>query len=67
MMGIGNALFQQDHDFICNVGTDLVATNNGGAFFLLLYSIFLFSFTLMIWYAFYKIPDNYGLISKRSR
>lgn len=48
-------------------GTDLKAINNSGAMFLLIYSLLLLSFTLMIWYAFYKIPDNYGLISKRTK
>lgn len=48
-------------------GTALIAINNSGAMFLMIYSLLLLSFTLMIWYAFYKIPDNYGLISKRTK
>ncbi len=63
-MGVGNFLFREGDDFLCMKDTDLIAINNSGAFFLLIYSLLLLSFTLMIWYAFYKIPDNYGFISK---
>jgi len=28
-------------------------------------SLFLFCYSLTIWYVLYKIPDNFGLISKR--
>jgi hypothetical protein len=66
MMGVGNRLFEKDHDFICEGDTELIAINNGGAAFLLVYTLFLLSFSVMIWFVFYKIPDLYGLIPKRA-
>ena len=31
----------------------------------MIYSLLLLAFTLMIWFVLYKIPDRFGLISKR--
>ena len=41
-----------------------LALNNSGATFLLIYSMLLLSFSLMIWYVLYAIPDAHGLIMK---
>lgn len=39
--------------------------SNGGAGYLFFYSIILLSFSFMIWYVLYIIPDVHGLITKR--
>lgn len=44
---------------------NLLALNNEGALFLLIYSLLLLAFTAMVWFVLYKIPDRLGLISKR--
>ena len=60
----GNILFLEDADFYCLNNNIVIPTNNGGASFLLGYSLHLLMFSLMLWVVFYKIPSKYGLISK---
>jgi hypothetical protein len=67
LMGIGNVLMERDHDFICENQTELLSINNAGAAFLLLYTLFMLSFSIMIWFIFYKLPDIYSLIHKPSK
>lgn len=76
MMSLGDFLLTNNVDYKCD-GTNeitrnstfclinLLALNNEGALFLLIYSLLLLAFTVMIWYVLYKIPDRLGLISKR--
>lgn len=42
----------------------VIPSNNGGAGFLLAYSCLLMLYSLMLWFIFYKIPSQFGLISK---
>ena len=65
LMGVGNHLFVEDRDFTCLNETVLKAANNSGATFLLVYTLFLLSFTLMLWFVFYALPDHFGLISRK--
>jgi hypothetical protein len=44
---------------------NVLALNNKGAIFLLAYTLLVLAFSVMIWFVLYKIPDRYGLISKR--
>lgn len=36
-----------------------------GAWFLLVEELVFYLFSINIWYIFYKIPDNYGLLLKK--
>jgi hypothetical protein len=63
LMLIGNILFEEDADFYCLNDTTIISSNNGGAAFMLAYSLHMILFSLMIWTVFYKIPDHYGLVS----
>jgi hypothetical protein len=75
-MSIGNSVFNQKKDFDCSdtenilrnlfkININFIALNNDGAGLLLVVSLTLYLFSLMIWYVLYKIPDSFGLISKR--
>ena len=64
MMAIGNALFEDNKDFVCIEVVEVIPLNNSGATYLLFYTILLMLFSFMMWCVFYKIPDNYGLIYK---
>ena len=75
MMSLGDFLLTDMVDYKCD-GTNeitrkttfyinLLALNNEGALFLLIYSLLLLAFTAMVWFVLYKIPDRLGLISKR--
>lgn len=66
MMTIGNALFEEDKDFYCIDDSTVIASNNSGAGFLLVYCILLISYSLMLWVIFYKLPSSYGLIAIRT-
>lgn len=63
-MSIGNYLLKYDDSFVCIDDTELLPLDNDGATFLFVYTVFILSFTVMIWLAIYKIPDYYGLITK---
>lgn len=52
-------------DFICDADNEITPLSNKGAAFLLVYTLLLLTFSLMIWFVLYKIPDRHGLISKR--
>lgn len=66
MMTIGNELFEEDTDFYCVDDSMVIASNNNGAGFLLIYCILLISYSLMLWVIFYKLPSSYGLIAVRT-
>lgn len=64
-MPVGNALFDSERDFKCvETNNNLIVLNNGGAAYLFFYTLDIYLFSFMIWYVFYRIPDNFGLISK---
>jgi hypothetical protein len=64
MMAIGNALFEDNKDFVCIEVVEVIPLNNSGATYLLFYTLLMLLFSFMMWCVFYKIPDNYGLIYK---
>jgi len=64
MMATGNALFSEKEDFACYDRVAIYPLNNGGAAFLLVYSVLLLLFSLMVWGVFYKVPESFGLIAK---
>jgi hypothetical protein len=66
MMGLGNLLFRENKDFKCLSESTVVATNTGGAFFLLFYSILLILYSLMLWFIFYKLPADFGLVDDKN-
>lgn len=51
--------------FDCYDYVYLIVENADGATFLIIYTIFSFSFSLLIWNIFYRLPKSYGLIKKR--
>lgn len=67
MMALGNYLLTEDEDFDCLEANQVIPLNNQGAAFLLAYSLILLSFSFMIWFVLYKLPEQHGLISKLNR
>lgn len=63
LMSLGNYLISESEDFDCLNDNTVVAKNNFGAGFLLAYSLNLIMFSFMIWFAFYKLPHSFGLIT----
>lgn len=63
-IAIGNTIYDEQR-FHCFYEVYLVSANTSDSVFLLFHSIFIFAFSFLIWYIFYRIPDNYGLLSKR--
>ena len=61
---IGNELYD-DTTFYCYKDQYLLVANDAASWFLLVYSLFFFSFSLLIWNIFYRLPDSYGLLKKR--
>lgn len=61
---IGNTLSDEE-SFFCYKHFYLIVENSAGAWFLTIYSFFFFSFSLLIWNIFYRLPDSYGLLRKR--
>ena len=64
LIAIGNTLYDTD-TFLCYKHEYLIVENSSGAWFLMTYSLFFFSFSLLIWNIFYRLPDSYGLLKKR--
>jgi hypothetical protein len=66
MMGLGNLLFKENKDFNCLSESTVVAKNTGGAFYLLFYSILLLLYSLTLWFIFYRIPADFGLVDDKN-
>eukprot|EP00347_Sterkiella_histriomuscorum_P022799 403337114 len=67
ILSLGNVLFDSGADFICADNSEVIASNNDGAIFLLFYSILILTFSLTLWFIYYKIPDHFGLVHKNNR
>ena len=65
LIAIGNALFDDDRAYKCLFHVYLIVNNAEGAWYLICHSIFVFLFSLLIWFIFYRIPDKYGLLKKK--
>ena len=62
LIAIGNSLFIDDTSYKCIKSVYLIVNDGLGAAYLLCHSIFVFMFSLLIWYIFYRIPEKYGLL-----
>lgn len=59
-------VFLEGEDFYCYNNNSVFAANNGGAAFLMCYTLLLFLYSFTIWLIFYMIPAKYKLLSKKS-
>ena len=66
MMSFANEELYENDDYYCLEDNRLGSANDDGATFLLIFTLMLLGFSFMIWFIFYKLPDKYGLISKRN-
>lgn len=65
LLGIGNIVDNNDRfAFECLYDWYFLVVANEGVWFNLFHSLFFYVFSIIIWYIFYRLPYNYGLIRK---
>ena len=64
LIAIGNSLFDDDTSYKCLHNVYLIVNDPIGALYLTFHAIFVFMFSVLIWYLFYRIPEKYGLIKR---
>jgi hypothetical protein len=65
LLGIGNIIDSNARTaFECLHGWYFLVLTNSGVWFNLFHCLFFYFFSIIIWYIFYRLPYNYGLIMK---
>ena len=64
LLSVGNTFYKDGKEYLCLYTWYLISQTNSGSWYLLFHEIFYYLFSVLIWYIFYKIPDNHGLIKK---
>ena len=52
---------------ICYKGIDILVNTNLGAFYMLCLSLIHYFYSITMWYVFYKVPKNLGVVSSINR
>jgi len=64
---IGNLAFEPNSDFFCDAGGTVITPKTDlGAIYMLIHSLLLLSFSIMVLLVFFRIPDHYKLVAKRT-
>lgn len=65
LLGIGNIVDNNERfAFECLHDWYFIVVENPGVWFSLFHLLFFYVFSIIIWYIFYRLPYNYGLILK---
>ena len=53
-------------DILCYNQIDILVNTNLGAFYMLCLSLIHYFYSITMWYVFYKVPRNLGVVSNRN-
>jgi hypothetical protein len=59
---VGNKI--EVNNLICYEEVYIFPENNKGAWFLFIWNLYFYSFSMFLWYIFYRLPYEHGLITK---
>ncbi|CDW76323.1 UNKNOWN [Stylonychia lemnae] len=62
LLFVGNVIHSQGEIFICTKSWYMMSESPEGSVFILVDYIFLYLFSILIWFIFYRLPDKYGLL-----
>lgn len=67
LLYIGNVVdAHNENTFLCVTTWYMISVTKAGSVFLLFHNLFLYLFSILIWYIFYRIPQKYGLLGHSS-
>ena len=61
----GSKVLHTDN-ILCYHGIDILVNTNLGAFYMLFLSLIHYFYSMTMWYVFYKVPQNLGVVSNRN-